>query len=242
MVKRMKFKFTSLDDNSKADLLAASRDWRSIYLGVLALLFNGTFITFFLFTPLIIESLLELVGIPEGDTYIYSVALTTIPALFTVIFLGLTGTFLRAAPSTWRWPFGAIDLCLTVLLYAALPASYNSGNFLLGLFTYSFLAGLSSPVMAVVDVFPSLYLQKNGASSSYFSVLNSIKQLSSIWTPAVIGSLIPVLGAAQAVTVVGLAYTIPGALMFTGWFYLIGKDEPIAGHKRSSAKDSADAL
>lgn len=226
MIKRMKFKFTSLEDSSKADLLAAARDWRSLYLGLIALLYNGTFITFFLFTPLVIESLLKTVGVPEADSYIYSVGLSTVPAVLQVTFLFLMGAIIRAAPSEWRWSVGMVNLAVVIALYSVLPAAYNSLNFLLGLFTFSFLAGFTSPFNAILDTLPGLYLQRGGGSSSYFAVLNSFRNLSSVWTPAVIGYLIPAIGSAEAVTVVGLAYTAPVVFLFTGWFYLIRKDMP----------------
>ena len=228
MIARMKADVTEteVDSKTKPDLLAGIQDWRSLYLGLIALLQNGVTITFFIFTPIVIESLLLAVGETPEDSYIFSVALTTVPYAIAVILLNFVSYILRHQPPSWRSWTGIGTMVTTILLLACLELAFETNQFLLAFFVFSFALGANSSIIPVIDTLPGFYLQLKGGSSSYYAVLNTFRSLSAIWTPAIVGYLIPIAGAAATVQFVGLLYLAPTLVLFIAWFYGINQDVP----------------
>ena len=218
---------TELGTKLKPDLLLGAKDWRSLYLGLVALLHNGVTITFFIFTPIVIESLLLSIGESPEDSYIYSVALTTVPYAIAVILMNFNGYCLRHLPSSWRCWTGIVSLSATIVFLAFLELSFASLQFLLAFFVFSFALGSNSSFTPIIDSQPGFYLQQKGSSASYFAILSSMKALSAIWTPPIVGYLIPFAGEAATVQAVGLLYLVPTLVLFIGWFYGINRDMPI---------------
>lgn len=239
-IARLKTSFTGLEHGAAPDLLGGLRDCRGLYLGLFAMLYNSCVIVFSAFTPTIIANLLKPIGVAPEEAYIYSVALTSFPYLLALVEINASAYAFRHTPSRCYWGYGISLLAVVIILFSILPLAYNSGVFPVAFLTFSFLQAGVTAFVGVKDILPGLYLQKNGASASYFAVYNSMRNLSSIWIPSLAGMMMPVWGDAEAVMVIGLAHAIPSMFLFTGWFYLIGQDQPFPlAWPRKEVKDTA---
>ena len=229
-IRRMKEAVTSSkpgEDTGKPDLLAGIKDWRSVYLGLLALLHAVAVTTFQLFTPLVIETLTSDILMDPNDAYILSVALTTTPYIFAIVFLGFTGYLQKYSPSSWRPWNGITIVVVTIILATILPPLYTSGIFLVSYLALCFLIGVTNSFTGIQDTLPAIYLQLGGASPSYFAAQSTFRGMAAIFSPPIFGALLPVLGASEAVRAIVLATKIPVLVLFVGWFYIIQRDMPI---------------
>ena len=199
--------------------------WRTAHLGAMGILHNGLMVSFMFFTPGLIEVILiqagvvELEELEDGATY-----LLLVPAVCTVGMLKLVANMIRNTNSKWRGYAGVGTLGASLFLALLWPAVYQPTSSPVLAFAYlCILQGVTASFAAVLDSFPALHMQAEGAAPAYFAALSALRSLSPIFSPVIFAQMIGSVGGGAALAINGLVNSLGLIALCALWCHQVGE-------------------